>query len=73
MVQRIKEVDALRTHIKHLNHAVATTTCQKTVDVLRQMLRETEAKLCATAPRPPADYMTGRDDLLEMESLTRAA
>jgi hypothetical protein len=67
MAQRTKEVDALRTHIKHLNYAVATTTCQKTVDVLRQMLRETEAKLCATAPRPPVDYMTSRQSARDGE------
>jgi translation initiation factor 2B subunit (eIF-2B alpha/beta/delta family) len=54
----MNEVDALRAHIRHLNYAVATTTCRKTVDVLRQMLRETEAKLCAIEPRPPAG--TGR-------------
>lgn len=39
------EIDALRAHIRQLNHAVATTTSRKTVDVLRQMLSETEAKL----------------------------
>lgn len=54
----MNEVDALRTHIRHLNHAVATTTCRKTVDVLRQMLRETEAKLCQIDVRPSTG--TGR-------------
>jgi hypothetical protein len=42
----MNEVDALRTHIRHLNHAIATTSCRKTVDVLRQKLGETAAKLC---------------------------
>ena len=50
----MNEVEALRTHITHLSHAIATTTCRKTVDVLRQMLRETEAKLCQIEARPPA-------------------
>jgi hypothetical protein len=41
----MNEVDALRMHVAHLNNAVATTTCRETVDALRQMLREAEAKL----------------------------
>ena len=59
----MNEVDALRTHIGHLNHAVANTTCRKTVDVLRQMLRESEAKLCQIDARPPAGHLTGRTHL----------
>jgi hypothetical protein len=47
MEQKMNERDALRAHVRHLNYAVATTTCRVTVDVLRQMLRESEAKLCA--------------------------
>lgn len=54
----MNEVDALRTHIRQLNHAVATTTRPKTVDVLRQMLREAEAKLCQIDAPPPTG--TGR-------------
>jgi hypothetical protein len=50
MERKTSEVDALRTDIRHLKHAVATTTCRKTVDVLRQMLRETEVKMCAIDP-----------------------
>jgi translation initiation factor 2B subunit (eIF-2B alpha/beta/delta family) len=53
MERTMNEVDALRAHIRHLNYAVATTTCRKTVDVLRQMLRETEAKLCAIEAKHP--------------------
>ena len=63
MERKTREVDALRTHIRHLKHAVATTTCPKTVDVLRQMLRETEVKLCAIDPRPPAGNQRGGIDL----------
>jgi hypothetical protein len=59
MERKTREVDALRTHIRQLKHAVATTTCQKTVDILRQMLRETEVKLCAIDPRPPAGNPRG--------------
>jgi hypothetical protein len=33
MEQKMNEVDALRTHIGHLNNAVATTTCRQTVDI----------------------------------------
>jgi hypothetical protein len=55
MERETREVDGLRTQIGHLKHAVATTTCRKTVDMLRQMLRETEEKLCAIDPRPPVD------------------
>lgn len=62
----IEQHDELRAHIRQIKHAVATTTCRKTVDALRQMLRETEAKLRATEPRSPDGYMIGRDDLLEM-------
>lgn len=56
---QIKEVDALRTHISQLKYAVATTMCRKTVGVLRQMLREAEAKLCATEPRSRERYPSG--------------
>lgn len=58
MTQEMNEFSALRTHIKHLKHAVATTTCRKTVGALQQMLKETEAKLRAIEPRPPAEGMT---------------
>ena len=54
MVRQMDEVIALQTHIRHLQHALATTTCRKTADVLRQMLRETEAKLCQIDARPRA-------------------
>lgn len=55
MERKAREDDALRKHIKHLKHAVATTTCPKTVDVLRQMLRETEATLCQIDARRCGD------------------
>jgi hypothetical protein len=58
MERKMNEVDALRMHIKHLNHAVATTTCCITVDALRQMLREAETKLCQIDARLPTG--TGR-------------
>jgi hypothetical protein len=61
MDRKATEIDALRTYIRHLEHAVATTTCPKTVDVLWQMLRETEVKLCAIDPRPPAGNLRGGD------------
>ena len=50
----MNEIDALRTHVRQLHNAVATTTCRRTVDVLRQMLREAEAKLCVIESGPPA-------------------
>lgn len=49
----MNKVDALRMHVAHLNNAVATTTCRETVDALRQMLREAEAKLCQIDAQPP--------------------
>ena len=49
----MNEVDALRRRIRHLEHAVATTTCRKTVDVLREMLGESEGKLRAIEPPHP--------------------
>lgn len=55
----MNEVDALRTRVRQLNYAVATTTCRKTVEVLRQMLRESEAKLRALESRPPAESGCG--------------
>lgn len=73
MAQQIKKVEALRTHISHLKCAVATTTCRKTVDVLRQMLSDAEAKLRASEVRWPEGNITGHDDLLQMESFTSAA
>jgi hypothetical protein len=54
----MNEFSALRAHIRQLKHAVATTTCRKTIDALRQMLSEAEAKLWAIEPRPPAGGMT---------------
>jgi hypothetical protein len=63
MERKMNEVDAFRTHIGHLNHAVATTTCRKTVDMLRQMLEETKAKLCQINARPPAHNPTGHSHL----------
>jgi ribosomal protein S20 len=53
-----QELNELRTYIRQLKHAVATTTCEKTLDALRQMQSEAEAKLCAIEPCPPA----GRHD-----------
>jgi hypothetical protein len=41
----MNQVEALRTHIKQLNHAVATTMCRRTVFALREMLMEAETKL----------------------------
>lgn len=55
MAQEVNEVAALRTQIRHLNHAVATTTCRKTVDVLRQMQREAQAQLRQIDPRRRRD------------------
>jgi hypothetical protein len=52
MMSVMNEIDALRTHLRQLNHAVATTTCRKTVHMLRQMLSETEAKLDEMNGRP---------------------
>lgn len=54
------EIDALQTQIRSLNHAVAATTCRKTVDMLRQMLKESEARLYQIGARPPAGRLTGR-------------
>jgi hypothetical protein len=48
----MNEVDTLRTYIRQLKHAVATSTCRKTIEVLRQMLGEAEAKLSQTDARP---------------------
>lgn len=61
----MNEIDALRTYIMHLNNAVATTTCRKTVDVLRQMLREAEAKLGQIHACPPMG--TGRTHRLQQQ------
>ena len=65
------EVDALRTHIRHLKHAVATTTCHQTVDVLQKMLRESETKLCRLDAALPADKLTGAAPHLGHKQPTR--
>lgn len=73
MARQMNEVDALRTHIRHLNYAVATTTCQKTVAVLRQMLSEAEAELSAIEPSPPAGNMARGKDSPVIGSFSRSA
>lgn len=40
-----KEVASLRTYIRHLRYALATTTSRETIEALEQMLREAEARL----------------------------
>jgi hypothetical protein len=54
----MNEVEALRTHIKQLNHAVATTMCRRTVCALREMLMEAEAKLSQIDSGLPEDNLT---------------
>lgn len=41
----IYELQALRIHIRHLRHAVATTMCKRASQMLQQMLGESEAQL----------------------------
>lgn len=50
----IEETEALRTHIEHLKHAVATTTCRETLATLRQMLSDAEKSLQDRELRPNA-------------------
>lgn len=45
MIARSCEIDTLKTHINHLRFAVATTTCERTAGLLRQMLRQCETQL----------------------------
>lgn len=40
-----EEPASLQGHVHQLRYAVATTTCRKTVAVLKQMLSEAEARL----------------------------
>ncbi len=42
---RSENADPLRSYVRNLRNAVATTTCDKTVTALQQMLREAEARL----------------------------
>jgi len=40
-----QDLGTLKSYIRHLRHAVATTTCRTTADTLKQMLSEAEASL----------------------------
>lgn len=45
MTPEIEDTKVLRTHVRHLKYAVATTTCRETVAMLRKILNESEARL----------------------------
>lgn len=45
MEQQIAKRDAFLMHIGHLKYAIATTSCRQTVEMLREMLSESEAEL----------------------------
>lgn len=42
---QLKDSRSLQSHVHHLRYALATTACGATVDVLRKMLGEAEARL----------------------------
>lgn len=44
MTPRTDDLESLRTYIRHLRHAVVTTSCRETVAALEQMLSEAEAR-----------------------------
>lgn len=48
MTPRSDDVVSLRTYIRHLRHAVVTTSCRETVAALEQMLSEAEARLASS-------------------------
>lgn len=48
MTPRSDDVESLQTYIRHLRHAVVTTSCRETVAALEQMLSEAEARLASS-------------------------
>lgn len=51
MAPGTEDADALQRHVSHLRYAVATTTCRKTVEALRDILRDAEERLRSSSQR----------------------
>jgi hypothetical protein len=45
MTLQSSDPGSLQSYVRHLRHAVATTTCRATVDALQHMLKDAEARL----------------------------
>jgi len=45
MTQRPEDLGSLHRHVRQLEYAVATTSCQQTLAVLQKMLRDANARL----------------------------
>jgi 2-hydroxy-4-carboxymuconate semialdehyde hemiacetal dehydrogenase len=69
-MQQPDELASLRAYTAHLNYAIATTTCRKTAGVLREMLKEAEARLSAHGAATPRSTshrsIRGKDSLMRI-------
>lgn len=45
MMSPLQDPGSLRSHVRNLRYAIATTTCDATADVLQRMLNEAETRL----------------------------
>lgn len=52
MIARSQDIQALRTHLRNLQFAVATTHCPRTAAALKQMLEQAETQLRARETAP---------------------